>query len=167
MPKYCRRVSKGLYEVPSPVKPTRQYTLRRRRHSKCRVRLNATVSTILVVLSQLLTLGSVVLKQESPYVEYFYRYMKPYVDYVPIARDRCSYKNLTAAVEWLRKNDAAAQRIAKNGRKLQRRVASIDAASCYWQRLLAVYGALQAFEPRTTIDLSKFKRWPSRRKDEL
>eukprot|EP00929_Paragymnodinium_shiwhaense_P061128 TRINITY_DN30526_c0_g1_i1.p1 TRINITY_DN30526_c0_g1~~TRINITY_DN30526_c0_g1_i1.p1 ORF type:complete len:456 (+),score=93.35 TRINITY_DN30526_c0_g1_i1:95-1462(+) len=118
-------------------------------------------------LVKLLTLGSVVLKQESPYVEYFYRYMKPYVDYVPIARDRCSYKNLTAAVEWLRKNDAAAQRIAKNGRKLQRRVASIDAASCYWQRLLAVYGALQAFEPRTTIDLSKFKRWPSRRKDEL
>eukprot|EP00927_Polykrikos_kofoidii_P053951 TRINITY_DN48463_c0_g1_i1.p1 TRINITY_DN48463_c0_g1~~TRINITY_DN48463_c0_g1_i1.p1 ORF type:complete len:485 (-),score=52.81 TRINITY_DN48463_c0_g1_i1:33-1487(-) len=111
-------------------------------------------------LVKLLTLGCVVLKQESPYFEYFYRNLRPYEHYIPISRDRCSHDNLTAAIRWLRSHDEEARRIASNARQIQRELLTISAATCYWQRLLAVYGGLQAFDPRFAVRLSEFKPWP-------
>ncbi|CAE7198373.1 rnhB, partial [Symbiodinium pilosum] len=42
-------------------------------------------------LLKLLFMGSVVLKQDSVYEEFFYKDLKPWVHFVPISRDRCSF----------------------------------------------------------------------------
>jgi len=128
-------------------------------HAKHKYLLHLDGSAHSTRLVKLLTLGSVVLKQDSPYMEYFYRNLRPYEHFVPVSRDRCSHKNLTATVAWLRQNDAEAHKIARNSLALQRRLLSIDASVCYWQRLLAVYGALQAFEPSLVIRVSEFTPW--------
>eukprot|EP00928_Gymnodinium_smaydae_P034150 TRINITY_DN24277_c0_g3_i1.p1 TRINITY_DN24277_c0_g3~~TRINITY_DN24277_c0_g3_i1.p1 ORF type:complete len:459 (+),score=54.80 TRINITY_DN24277_c0_g3_i1:18-1394(+) len=112
-------------------------------------------------LLKLLTVGSVVIKQDSIYEEWFYRNLRPYEHFVPFSRDRCDHGNLSKTVEWLRSNDDFAKRIARQGQALQRRLLSTAGAACYWQRLLAVYGALQAFDPRSVIRISDFELWPS------
>jgi len=128
-------------------------------HAKFKYLLHLDGTTCSNRLLKLLMLGSVVLKQESPYKEYFYSALRPYEHYVPFSRDRCSHRNLTAAITWLRENDEEARAIARRGQEFARRLLSIDAAACYWQRLLAVYGALQAFDPRLEVKLSDFHPW--------
>lgn len=110
---------------------------------------------------KLLLMGSVVLKQDSVYEEYFYRDLKPWVHYVPFTRDRCSAANLTATIGWLREHDAEARAIAEAGQRFAREQLSRAGASCYWQRILASYASLQAFDPRLAVNLSEFTEWQS------
>lgn len=118
-------------------------------------------------LVKLLTVGSVVLKQDSPYEEWFYRNLKPYEHFVPISRDRCSYANLSDSLAWLRENDDAARRIANAGQRLQRILFSTEAATCYWQRILAVYGSFQELDVREAISSAGLLKWQSRTRSEL
>ncbi|XP_066956156.1 protein O-glucosyltransferase 2-like [Macrobrachium rosenbergii] len=57
---------------------------------------------------------SVVLKQESPYYEFFYHDLEPYVHYIPFKRD---LSDLVDKIKWAIKNDDKAQEIGRNGRK--------------------------------------------------
>lgn len=129
-------------------------------HARHKYLLHLDGSTFSSRLIKLFTLGSVVLKQDSPYEEYFYRRLEPFVDFVPFQRNRCNTDNLTATIRWLRDHDKVARTIAKRGQDLSRGLLSIDGAACYWQRLLAVYGSLQAFDPRSVTRLSEMRRWP-------
>lgn len=113
-------------------------------------------------LIKLMMLGSVVLKQDSVYEEYFYRNLQPYQHFLPFARDRCSTANLTDALAWLRSHDTEARKIAQAGQRYARRLLSTGAATCYWQRVLAVYGALQAFDPRLVIRTREFHEYHSK-----
>lgn len=110
-------------------------------------------------LAKLLLMGSVVLKQDTVYEEYFNRFLEPHVHFVPFSRDRCSTQNLTAALAWLREHDDEARAIAERGQRFASEWLSRKAATCYWQRLLASYGALQAFDPRFEARLSEFSEW--------
>ena len=58
--------------------------------------------------------GSVPLKQESEYVQYFEEKLQEYVHYVPIKRD---FSDLFEKIMWLRLNDSKAQEIANNAMK--------------------------------------------------
>ena len=57
--------------------------------------------------------GSVPLKQESDHVQYFEKWLEPFVHYVPIKRD---FSDLLEKIEWLRENDNKAKEIANNAR---------------------------------------------------
>lgn len=49
--------------------------------------------------------GFVIIKQESPVVQWFYEDMKPYVHYVPVAHD---LSDILKVIDWLRAHDAKA-----------------------------------------------------------
>jgi len=55
--------------------------------------------------------GFVLLLTETPYTQWFYSEMKPWVHYVPVAHD---LSNLTQSIVWLRQNDAKAKQISEN-----------------------------------------------------
>jgi hypothetical protein len=54
---------------------------------------------------------SVILKVDSPWVEHFYKYLKPWVHYIPIKSD---LSNLISTIEWCRENDDLCYTIAMN-----------------------------------------------------
>lgn len=56
----------------------------------------------------------VVLKQESPYYEFFYRDLEPLVHYIPFKRD---LSDLVEKIEWAIENDDTVRSIGSNGRK--------------------------------------------------
>lgn len=64
-------------------------------------------------LSLELSMGSVVLLQESKYRVWFRKYLKEYVHYVPIKED---LSDLYDKIRWCRSHDAECQQIVKNAR---------------------------------------------------
>ncbi|KAM3964768.1 protein O-glucosyltransferase 2 [Aphomia sociella] len=64
-------------------------------------------------LPYLLAGGGMVLKQDSPYFEHFYKLLRPWEHYVPVARD---LSDLTKRVKWALANDDEARKIAENAR---------------------------------------------------
>ena len=55
--------------------------------------------------------GSVPLKVETPYGQWFYGALKPYRNYVPVKGD---LSDVVEQVEWLRQNDHIAREIVQN-----------------------------------------------------
>lgn len=72
--------------------------------------------------------SSVVLKQESPYYEFFYHDLKPYVHFIPFKRD---LSDLIEKIEWARGNDDKVQEIARSGRKYVQENLMPEAIYCY------------------------------------
>ena len=54
-------------------------------------------------LPYLMAGDSVVLKQDSPFYEHFYKDMKPYEHYIPFKRD---LSDLMEKIQWAKDNDA-------------------------------------------------------------
>ncbi len=66
-------------------------------------------------LLEKLILGCCVLKVESPYEQWYYPRLRPFVHYVPVAAD---LSDLGDALAWCQANDARCQWIAANGARL-------------------------------------------------
>ncbi|KAK7044020.1 Protein O-glucosyltransferase 2 [Halocaridina rubra] len=81
------------------------------KHYKYQVNIDGTVAAYR--FPYLLGGSSIVLKQDSPYYEYFYHDLEPYIHYVPFKRD---LSDLVEKIEWARSNDEKVQEIARNGR---------------------------------------------------
>ena len=92
-------------------------------------------------LARLVSLGSLVFKQASHYMEFWYQWLKPWGHYVPLSEDVADVREKLA---WARAHDDEARRIAHAGQRLVRRALSIDQLRCYWARLLDELGARQA-----------------------
>ena len=75
-------------------------------------------------LLKLLALNSVVIKEETPYVEFYYHLLKPHVHYVPFEFTMQHRKldtarsNLTAVVQAAIKDDEAMRLISERGHAL-------------------------------------------------
>ena len=78
-------------------------------------------------LPALLTSDSVVLKQASRNVEWWYALLQPWVHYVPVD---AHWADLRERLDCLRKRDALAARVAAEGRRLAQAL-STDAALCF------------------------------------
>ncbi|XP_038208405.1 protein O-glucosyltransferase 2-like [Zerene cesonia] len=65
-------------------------------------------------LPYLLAGGALVLKQDSPYYEHFYRQLKPWVHYVPVSRD---LSDLKERILWAKDHDVEAYKIAINAKE--------------------------------------------------
>ncbi len=66
------------------------------------------------LFTKLLT-GSCVLKIESPWMQWYYNSLKPWVNYVPVKTD---LSDLIEKISWCRQNDDKAREIGANGREL-------------------------------------------------
>jgi len=93
----------------------------------------------------LLAGDSLVFKQESKYVEHFYREIKPYEHYIPLRND------LTDAPEkvmWAKQNDEKARQIVRNARAYARERLTPSQLLCYHFKALEEYSKLQRFTPQ-------------------
>jgi protein glucosyltransferase len=104
--------------------------------------------------NKLMYLGSVVMRQESHYVEFWYDSMKPYENYIPLSYDG---SDIIDKVEWARAHDDVAERIAKNAVTMARKHLRDDEVSCYWHRLLVEYSKRMNFNVTLTSQFSRVR----------
>ena len=110
-------------------------------------------------LLRILSLNSLVLKEESREVEFYYHMLRPFEHYVPFSYsvDLTTYKmrdvrtNITETVKWLRRNDALARKIALQGQKLAHTHLCDAARRCYVERLLRRYATTMTFRPTLSM----------------
>ncbi len=83
--------------------------------------------------------NSVALKQSSPYVQWYYPALKPYVHYIPVARD---LSNLEERLSWARHHSHQAAAIALAGKRLIQEELQTEDAYLYLTLLFREYGKL-------------------------
>lgn len=134
----------------APVKPVRW-----REHLGHKYLLNLDGHSYAHRLLRILSTNSVVLKEESLEVEFYYHLLRPYVHYVPfyISVNKHSYKmadvrtNLTETIQWARAHDAECRAIATEAQRLVHTHLCDAARRCYVERLLREYGEVVAYRP--------------------
>ena len=89
---------------------------------------------------KLLLLNSVVFKQDSGWYEYFEQAMTPMEHFIPF--DRHDTQKLVAQLKWAQTHDAEARAIGERGNAFARKHLSLEAAECYWWRLLTDYASI-------------------------
>uniref|UniRef100_A0A8C4NH19 Protein O-glucosyltransferase 2 n=1 Tax=Eptatretus burgeri TaxID=7764 RepID=A0A8C4NH19_EPTBU len=110
---------------------------------KYQINLDGTVAAYR--LSYLLAGGSLVLKQDSSYYEFFYKDLVPWKHYVPFRRD---LGDLMDKLQWAKDHDEEAQKIAKEGQEFIRNNLMSEKIFCYYQSLLEAYAKRHTSVPK-------------------
>lgn len=79
------------------------------------------------------------LKQESPHIQWYYRGLQPYVHYVPVHGD---LSNLLKQVAWACSHDKKARRISKNATAFAKKHLTKEVTFTYMHRLFTEYEKL-------------------------
>jgi hypothetical protein len=87
--------------------------------------------------------NSVLVKQESENVQWYYKALKPYEHYIPVRSD---WSNLEEQYAWLKAHDKEAKRVALAGRQLGTTIFSAQAIADYIELLLREYATLYSDE---------------------
>lgn len=82
--------------------------------------------------------NSTLLKMSSDYVQWYYKNLSPYVNYIPVSQNLA---DLTDIFAWLRNNDDQAYVIAINGQNLAKELFSRKATDEYVVQLLREYSS--------------------------
>jgi FMN phosphatase YigB (HAD superfamily) len=92
--------------------------------------------------------GSVLLKPDSVFSEWYYHLLKPWVHYVPV---REFLEDLEEQAEWVTNNatQAALSCLRENLEKLADEHVNREAIACYWWRLLTTWKKQQPEDSRT------------------
>lgn len=61
--------------------------------------------------------NSVIIKHDSPYVQWYYKGLQPWVHYIPAAHD---FNNLIEQIEWAQSHDQEAYQISENAQRFAR-----------------------------------------------
>ena len=96
-------------------------------------------------LQALLLTNSLILKQQSPYVEYYYRALQAWQHYVPFYRHAAD--DILELLSNLTEHDDVARAIAARGQAFAHAHLNVDARQCYWRHLLYRWRRRLAFEP--------------------
>jgi hypothetical protein len=104
----------------------------------------------------LLGSSSAVVKQNSPYLEFWYRDVIPGVHYIPVMNN---FSNLSAAVAEAEADGAAAQRMVLAANAYAQRYRTHGAKIAYLQALLKVYGARLHGECRAPSNAIPYDEW--------
>lgn len=80
--------------------------------------------------------NSVVLKQDSTHVQWFYPLFKPYEHYVPVKRD---LSDLPQQIAWLEANDQKAKEIAENATRQVEKYVTPELVDAYFVYLIREY----------------------------
>ena len=96
-------------------------------------------------LASLLHTGSAVFLVDSPFREWWYPLLKPWVHYVPVGR---ALEDLVQRVEWANAHPTEVAAIGKAGATFARQHLHKHAIACYWWQLLTQFAGLQSFHAR-------------------
>lgn len=97
---------------------------------------------------------SLLLQQESPFLDYFSKQLQPYKHYVPFRHD---LSDLLDKISWVRKNEAAALDIIRNAQAFAVENLNGRSVNAYLTELLLQYSQLQRFTPALREGLKPFK----------
>ncbi len=90
--------------------------------------------------SLLLHTNSVVLKNETNSILWFYKALSPFEHFIPVAGD---LSDLLSKIEWAKDHDSECKKISENARKLAAEVLTSEAVYLYLYRLLEAYSLKQ------------------------
>ena len=97
-------------------------------------------------LASLFHTGSAVFLADSPFYEWWYPLLRPWVHYIPVER---ALRDVPERVRWANAHPAEVAAIAARGLAFARQHLTTHAVACFWWQLLTEFAALQDFEPRT------------------
>lgn len=106
-------------------------------------------------LPYLLAGDSVVLKQDSPYFEHFYKDLIPNVHYVPFKRD---LSNLVTQIKWIMENEEKAKNISRNAREFARESLMPKDVFCYYAILLKEWSSRLSESPSILEEMEHVKQ---------
>ncbi|MEI8365360.1 MAG: glycosyl transferase family 90 [Parachlamydiaceae bacterium] len=89
--------------------------------------------------------NSVVLKQTSDNIQWYYLGIKPYEHYIPVANN---FSDLIDKIKWAKEHDNEARQIALNGTQFVLNNLRKENTQLYLFLLLTKYAELQKFQPR-------------------
>ncbi|CAF95403.1 unnamed protein product, partial [Tetraodon nigroviridis] len=94
--------------------------------------------------------NSLVLKQDSPYYEFFYGHLEAGTHYLPVKRD---LSDLLDQIKWAKENDGRAEKMAAAGQALARELLRPGRLYCYYYRVLRAYAERQTGRPTRHPDM--------------
>jgi hypothetical protein len=89
---------------------------------------------------------SLVFKQDSNQVQWYYKGLKPFVHYVPVKND---FSDLIDMILWARNNDNLCKQIAEQGRDFAQKNLNAETYMRYVYLVLINYAKLQRFTPKS------------------
>lgn len=93
--------------------------------------------------------GSLVFKQESPDIMYFYPELIAWEHYVPVKND---LSDLVEKIQWAKKHDGKAREMAGKAREFALTHLMPDQILAYCYAVLCRYASLQTFRPTLSLD---------------
>ncbi|KAG2496588.1 hypothetical protein HYH03_005410 [Edaphochlamys debaryana] len=98
-------------------------------------------------LEQLLTLGSLVVKEESGLIAFYHHLLRPHEHYLPFWQQVSGPEDIVPMLDWAVKHDAEARRIAHAGQAFAVRYLNAQARHCYVLWLLQGYASALRYKP--------------------
>jgi len=104
-----------------------------------------------------LAMETAVILQDFPYQEWFYPYLTPFVDYIPLDRE---LSNLTEILHWVRYNPKKVKDVARNGRLFYERYLSYEKMEEYFYELVyrlteaKIYNGIHLNIPESVMNLT-------------
>ena len=99
-------------------------------------------------LASLFHSGSAVFLPDSPFYEWFYPLLRPWVHYVPVGRQ---LDDVLDRVRWANAHPDEVAAIARRGAAFAKQHLHTHTVACYWWQLLTEWAAMQSFHARATI----------------
>jgi hypothetical protein len=101
--------------------------------------------------------NSLVIKQQSEEIQWFYLALKPFIHYLPIKND---LSDLIEKIKWALNNDDKCKKISKNATQFIINNLSLEDVYVYLYKILFEYSKLQNFDKNELIqDIKKDSRW--------
>lgn len=85
--------------------------------------------------------NSLIFKQNSPHIQWFYKALTPYAHYIPVRSD---FGDLLEKIQWAKEHDKEAQRISKNAQKFAAKNLKKSDVYFYVYVLLKEYAKIQS-----------------------
>ncbi|MDX2050350.1 MAG: glycosyl transferase family 90 [Rickettsiaceae bacterium] len=120
---------------------------------KIQINIDGNSSTYPGFLWRLLS-NSVVLKQETEDMQWFYNFVKPMIHYVPVKSD---LSDLIEKIHWIKSHDQEAKIIAENATKFVNENLTIADIHLYIYILLKNYSQIIDFQPEIDASYIEFK----------
>ncbi|GBF96471.1 hypothetical protein Rsub_09270 [Raphidocelis subcapitata] len=111
-------------------------------HAKWKYQVSADGCVAQSRLAKVLLSNSVVLKEESAWIEYYYRSLRPWKHYVPLPEGDGSARVILSLVDQLRGDDRRAQHLAESAQKWAYRFLPNYPRLLYFRKTLVEYNAL-------------------------
>ena len=105
-------------------------------------------------LEQIMTMGSLIFKEESGYYPFFHRLLRPLGGkggaedghYLPVWRQGEGPESVLGAIKWAKENQEKAREAAERSRELAKEIFSPSSLACYWLVLFDKLSPLLKFK---------------------